>query len=224
MIYSVLFDILKVTLLFFYLTNQYLFKLVIRIHMKKFFIIGTFLITFFSVRSQDSISLLPEHYMLTQKFLWSEKGLMRNFDSFSLNEENRNREIEIRDMLTTLHQISGGISLLAMVGTGITGQMIYKGNNQVKDLHGALAGVSSVAYFGSLSFKLFSPPGMTDREGGFTKLKIHKILSVVHVTGMISTLVLSDMIEDKPELRPYHKAAAITAFSSLALATFVIKL
>ena len=192
--------------------------------MRKIVVICAFLVMTFLARSQDSTSLLPEHYMLTQKFLWSEKGLMRNFDSFSLNEENRNREIEIRNMMTTLHQISGGISLLAMIGTGITGQMIYNGNNQMKDLHGTLAGVSSVAYFGSLSFKLFSPPGMSDREGGFTKLNIHKILSIVHVTGMVSTLVLSDMIEDKPQLRPYHKAAAITAFSSLALATFVIKL
>jgi len=64
---------------------------------------------------------------------------------------------------------------------------------------------------------------MHDRAKGFTKFRIHRVLSVIHLSSMIATNLLSELQEDNPELKPYHKAAAITAFSSLFLATVVIK-
>jgi hypothetical protein len=65
---------------------------------------------------------------------------------------------------------------------------------------------------------------MQNRKGSLTKLGIHRTLSIIHLSSMIATNVLSGLQEDKSYLKPYHKAAAITAFSSLFLATIVIKL
>lgn len=89
--------------------------------MKRFagFLILTFL-TGASAFSQDSIpttdsvkiqvaadALLPTHYPLTQRLLWGEKGLMRNFDSFKLSEESRELELDIRDKMFTAHRYLG---------------------------------------------------------------------------------------------------------------------
>lgn len=168
--------------------------------------------------------LLPEHYLMTQRLLWSENGLMRNFNSFKLSKESRNLEMNIRSITITAHEYLGYASLLGMVGTAITGQKLYKGDTKIKDLHEGIAGFTNVCYFSTAALGLFQPPPMHNRESGFTKLRIHRTLAVVHLTSMIATNVLSGMLERNEKLRPYHKAAAITAFSSLFLATVVIKI
>lgn len=169
-------------------------------------------------------ALLPEHYLFTQRILWSEHGLMRNFDIFKLSKESRNLEMNIRSISMTAHEYLGYASLLGMVGTAITGQKLYTGDSRNKDLHEGLAGFTNICYFSTAALGLFQPPPMHNRESGFTKLRIHRTLSVIHLTSMIATNVLSGMMEHNAQLRPYHKAAAITAFSSLFLATVVIKL
>ena len=169
-------------------------------------------------------ALLPSHYLFTQRWLWGENGLMRNFDTFSLSMEARDREMEIRDKMNQIHRIAGYVSLAGMIGSGITGQMSSKGNEKAKDLHETFTGVTNFTYFGSLAFALFSPPPMRNRTTGFTKLNIHRTLAIVHVTSMLATNILSGMLENNSSLVPYHRIAAITAFSSLFVATVVIKL
>lgn len=168
-------------------------------------------------------SLLPENYLFTQRLLWGKKGLMRNFNVFELSEDSRNLEMNIRSYTVRAHQYLGYASLLSMIGAGITGQQLYKGNERNKDLHETFAGLSNVFYFSSAAIALFQPPVMHDRAKGFTKFRIHRALSVIHLSSMIATNLLSSLQEDNPGLKPYHKAAAITAFSSLFLATVVIK-
>lgn len=169
-------------------------------------------------------ALLPSHYLFTQRWLWGENGLMRNFDGFKLSMEARDREMEIRDKMNQIHRIAGYVSLAGMIGSGITGQMSSKGNEKAKDLHETFTGVTNFTYFGSLAFALFSPPPMRNRTTGFTKLNIHRTLAIVHVTSMLATNILSGMLENNSSLVPYHRIAAITAFSSLFVATVVIKL
>lgn len=174
----------------------------------------------------DSIQepLLPSHYLFTQRLLWGEKGLMRNFDMFDLTAANREREIEIRAKMNMAHQITGYIALAGMIGSGISGQMLYNGNHSAKDAHEACVAITNVSYVSSLAIGLFSPPPMKNRTTGFTKLNIHKTLAIVHVASMLTTNILSGLMEHNPALVPYHRAAAITAFSSLFLATVVIKI
>jgi len=120
--------------------------------------------------------------------------------------------MEIRTKMNQIHQIAGYVSLAGMIGSGITGQMAYDGNDQAKSAHQIFTGVTNFSYFGSLALSLFSPPPMRDREAGFTKLNIHKTLAVVHVASMLATNILSGMLEDNRSLVPYHRAASITAF------------
>ncbi|MBP1677332.1 MAG: hypothetical protein H6Q20_1891 [Bacteroidetes bacterium] len=172
----------------------------------------------------DSLPLLPEHYLFTQRLLWSENGLMRNFKKFELSRESRDIEMNIRSIAIAAHQYLGYATLLGMVGTGIAGQQLYKGSTSNKDLHEGLAGFTNICYYSTAVLALFQPPPMHNRASGFTKLRIHRTLSIIHLSSMIATNVLSGLQEDNSKLKPYHKAAAITAFSSLFLATVVIKL
>lgn len=177
-----------------------------------------------TLSGSENQPLLPEHYLFTQRLLWSEHGLMRNFDAFKLSQASRNLEMQIRSITMTAHEYLGYASLLGMVGTAITGQKLYTGSQHNKDLHETFAGLTNVCYFSTAALGFLQPPPMYNREPGFTKLRIHRTLSIIHLTSMIATNVLSGMMEHNKSLRPYHKAAAITAFSSLFLATVVIKL
>lgn len=177
-----------------------------------------------TIQFADTIKLLPDHYLFTQKILWGEKGLMRNFDMFTLSPTSRDLEMNIRSVMITTHQYLAFASLIGMLGTGIAGQYLYLGNRDIKDLHEGLATFTNITYFTSLGTILFTPPPMKDRATGFTKFRIHRTLSMVHLTSMLAVNILSSLIEDYPQLKPYHRAAGIVAFGSLFVATVTIKL
>lgn len=211
--------------------------------MKKLTILLIFLFLGLNLNAQDSISakidsisisenisdstkkedLLPSRYLFTQRLLWADKGLLRNIDYFKLSEQTRDREMNIRDKMNTIHRYTGYLALVGMIGAGISGQMSANGNNKAKDAHEFMVGVTNASYFTSLGFAIFSPPPMKNRETGFTKLNLHRAFSIVHIASMITTNILAGMLENNKSLVPYHRAAAITAFSSLLTATIIIK-
>lgn len=168
--------------------------------------------------------LLPSKYLLTQKLLWSEKGLMRNFDSFELTEANREREQNIRNTMLTAHQYMGYATLAGMIAQGIVGQRLYVGNKGLKGLHEGLAGAVNFGYFTTAGLALFAPPGMQDREKGFNAVKLHKYLAIVHLSAMVATNILSGMTESNPSLIPYHRATAFAGFGCFFASMIVIKL
>lgn len=103
-----------------------------------------------TIQFADTIKLLPDHYLFTQRMLWGEKGLMRNFDMFKLSTTSRDIEMNIRSAMITTHQYLAFASLAGMLGTGIVGQFLYQGNRDIKDLHEGLATFTNVTYFTSL--------------------------------------------------------------------------
>lgn len=177
-----------------------------------------------TIQFADTIKLLPDHYLFTQRMLWGEKGLMRNFDMFKLSTTSRDIEMNIRSAMITTHQYLAFASLAGMLGTGIVGQFLYQGNRDIKDLHEGLATFTNVTYFTSLGVILFTPPPMKDRASGLTKFRIHRTLSMVHLTSMLAVNILSSLMENNYKLKPYHRAAGIIAFGSLLVATVTIKL
>ncbi len=173
---------------------------------------------------QAKDSLLPSHYLFTQRWLWGENGLKRKNEKYPLTLEGRQHEMDIRANLNKWHRIAGYTALTGMLASGITGQLSANGNQNAKNLHSLFTGVTNVAYVGSLSLTLFSPPPMGDREKGLTSVNAHRYLAIIHVTSMLATNVLSAFLPNNPDLIPYHRAAAITAFSTLFAATIVINI
>lgn len=176
-----------------------------------------------SLGSDQSNELLPNKIIFTQKLLWGNKGLMRSFNRFELTPEKRQNELKLRRTMLITHQVMGFVTLGGMVAQGIVGAKLYNGNNNLKGTHEALAAGVNFAYFATASLSLFAPPKMINERKGFSSIKLHKALAVVHLSSMIAVNVLAGLIENNPNLRPYHRAAAYTAFGSFAASMIAIK-
>ena len=173
--------------------------------------------------SVETIKLLPDHFVFTQRILWGEKGLMRNFKSFELSPEERQKELKIRRGMLVTHQVAGFTTLGLMIAQGFVGSSLYNGNFNKKDVHEALAVGINVGYFMTASLSLFAPPKMLDERKGYSSIKLHKALAIVHLSGMIATDILASQLESNPDLKPYHRAAAFTTFGAFAASMIVIK-
>jgi hypothetical protein len=167
--------------------------------------------------------LLPNKMMITQRLLWGEKGFMRKFDRFELTPEKRQQELKLRRTALAAHQVLGFATLGGMVAQGIVGSRLYNGNTNLKDTHEALGAAVNFTYFTTASLSLFAPPKALDERKGYSSIKVHKWLALVHMSAMIATNVLAERIEDRPDLKPYHRAAAYTAFGAFAASMLVIK-
>ena len=201
----------------------------------KIIIISFFLILFVSSQNKaqdllnelesiesNNIPLLPEKFLVTKKIFWGKKGLMRNFNRFKLTPENRQNELKLRKSMFRAHQILGFVTLGEMLIQGIIGSQLYNGKD-VKNAHKTMGRIVNITYFTNASIPLFSPPKMFNERKGFSNIKLHKILAIVHFSSMIATNILARKIDTNYDLKPYHRAAAYTAFGSYAASMIVIK-
>ncbi len=177
---------------------------------------------------QDSIAnstntqqFIPQKMMLTQRLLWGKNGLLRN--TTANPEDEMYREMKIRNKMITAHKFLGYATLAGLASECITGILLDNGKN-VRGLHSGLAGITNVAYFSTAALALFSPPRKRGLEKGWNKTKVHRILSFVHLTGMIATNILGGLSEHNHSMVKYHRIAAITTFSSYMAGTIVFKL
>jgi len=182
--------------------------------------------------SSNQEKLLPDHMIITQRILWGKKGLMRNFNTFELTPEKRANELKIRRTMLVTHQVLGTLTSLGMIAQGIVGSKLYNGDRSLKDLHEGIAAGVNIGYFTTAALSLFSPPKMFNERKGFSSIKIHKYLAIIHMTSMIATNILADQLESEGNLPPsnhvlqmrkWHRAAAFTAFGSFFAAEIVIK-
>jgi len=178
-----------------------------------------------TLTNKDSTALLPKKFPITQRFLWGEKGLMRNFNKFELSPAERQNELKIRRTMLVAHQTLGFLTLGGMIAQGFVGAKLYNdiGNKSLRNTHEALAAGVNFGYFTTASLALFSPPKMLDERKGYSSIKLHKALAIVHFTSMVATNILASQLEGHPNLIPYHRAAAYTAFAAFAASMIVIK-
>ena len=201
--------------------------------------IFTFLLSFLSLslfaqddllndlmKTQDSsTSLLPKKMLFTQRIMWGEHGLLRG--ASPLTAANREKELKIRRGMLVTHQVLGFATLGGMVGQGIVGAKLYNSTGRtarnLKDVHEGLGAFVNITYSTTAVMSLFAPPPLINRDKKISSIRVHKWLAVVHMTSMIATNVLAGMLESNPNLKPYHRAAAYTAFGSYAAAVIAIK-
>ena len=110
-----------------------------------------------------------------------------------------------------------------MIAQGILGGQLYNGNFKVKRAHETMATAINLTYGFTAINSLFAPPSSFQRDKKLSSIRLHKWLAVVHLTGMLATNILGTQIGQYPNLKPYHRAAAYTAFAGLATSMIVIK-
>jgi hypothetical protein len=162
--------------------------------------------------------LIPARMVFTQRLLWGEKGVFRATKLSPLNMEQRQKELKVRRVMLTTHQVLGYLTLSAMVAQGIIGGKLYNGDSSLYNTHKTMADVVNIGYFTTAGMSLFAPPPLINKKvRGFSSIKAHKILATVHFSAMLATNIYKD------KNREIHKGAAYTAFGSYALAVLVFK-
>lgn len=168
--------------------------------------------------SIEETPLLPQRMVFTQKLLWGEKGLLRTTGIAPLSMEQRQKELKLRRVMLTTHQVLGYATLAAMVAQGIIGGKLYNGDYELYQLHKDMATVVNVGYFTTAGLSLFTPPPLINKKvKGFSSIKAHKTLATIHFSAMVVTNIYKDKNKE------VHKAAAYTAFGSYAMAVLVFK-
>ncbi len=172
---------------------------------------------FGSIEQEEVMPLLPKKMLFTQRFLWGEKGVLRQTKLAPLTPMQRSREIELRRKMLIAHQALGYVTLASMIAQGIIGGKLYNGDNSLKDAHETMAAVVNIGYFTGAGLSLFAPPPLINRtEKGLSSARAHKWLASIHFSAMVATNLLA---ESDTEL---HRIAAYTAFGSFATATLVL--
>ncbi|MBA4853059.1 hypothetical protein H1R81_21860 [Emticicia sp. BO119] len=171
--------------------------------------------------------LLPDKMLLTQRIFWGENGLYRKVGiAPELTPENRAKELKVRRTMFKIHQTIGLLTAAGMLAQGILGAKLYTagGDNytRIRKAHEATALGINIAYGTTALMAFTAPPAMLNRKG-ISNVKVHKILSYVHLTGMITTNVLAHKISDNFKLKPYHRAAAYTTFGAYFTSMIILK-
>ncbi|MBO0939293.1 hypothetical protein J2I47_22255 [Fibrella sp. HMF5335] len=180
------------------------------------------------VDSTEQQPLLPHKMIFTQRVFWGPKGLLRVTDLAPLTAEGRAKELKIRRTMLVGHQVMGFVTLAGFVAQGIVGAKLYNATgdqySRLLNVHSALATGVNVTYTTTALLSLTAPPKMLDERRGLSSIKLHKYLAMVHIAGMIATNVLAGSLQQHPELKPYHRAAAYTTFGAFALSIIAIKI
>ena len=176
--------------------------------------------------STEAQPLLPHKMIFTQRAFWGPKGLLRTMKIAPLTPEGRAHELKIRRTMLIAHQVGGFITLAGFVAQGLLGAKLYKAVGQeyvdTKRWHERTATFINISYGTTLALSLTAPPPVIGARKGFTSIKLHKYLAVVHLTGMIATNILAHMIDRQPELKPIHRAAAYTTFGAYAASVLAL--
>ncbi len=179
-----------------------------------------------STEKVKSESLLPDRMLITQRMLWGQNGLYRKVGIAPrvLTSESREKELKIRRTMFRLHQGIGLATAGAMIAQGFIGSRLYKEGGKIKELHENMATGINIGYATTALMSFTAPPPFINRKK-FDNIKLHKILSYVHLTGMITTNVLARRIENNYTVnKPLHRAVAFGTFGAYALAIASIKM
>lgn len=183
--------------------------------------------------STETQALLPSKMLFTQRAFWGPKGLMRLTNISELTPEGRAKELKVRRVMLKTHQIMGFVTLAGMVAQGIVGSQLYKasGNDytRIKNTHEGIATFINISYTTTALLSLTAPPKMVSERRGYSSIKLHKYLALVHIAGMITTNILAHRIGEQRTADTYrgakvvHRAAAFTTFGAFAASIIAIK-
>lgn len=121
------------------------------------------------------------------------------------------------------HRIMGLTTLAGMVAQGFLGAKLYHNYSPgLKNTHQNLAKGINICYTATAFLSLTAPPPLVRRKG-FSGVKLHRGLAILHLSGMIATNVLSHKIAENVALKPYHRAAAYTTFAAMTVSVIALK-
>lgn len=137
--------------------------------------------------------LLPKNISLMERAFWGENGIFRATGIAALTPESRKEELEVRRTMLTMHQVAGIATLGLMIATVVVGQRYVDGDFTLYDTKRRLGNATVFAYMTTAGFSLFAPPPAIRRDE-WNSISTHKLLALIHFTGMIITPILANRI------------------------------
>ena len=166
-----------------------------------------------SINAQDQLDIRnPEYMPFHTKILWGENGLVKKMN---LAPETRKKELELRVKMLQTHQKLALVSLGLLAYQYSLGLELADGDYSNLSNHRTFSKVTWSAYMASASLSYFAPPALV-YEKGVSSMKIHRWLSYLHFTGMMSIPVLGKNISSST-----NRLAAISTHQDVATVTLV---
>jgi len=179
----------------------------------------------FDIKAEEEEPVyLPKKMLFSQRMLWGEKGLYRGIGLAPkvLTAETREKELRARRTMFKIHQATGLLAAAGMITQAILGPKLYNGNFGIRNAHKRVALGTNIVYGTAALLSFTSPPPMVNRKK-FDNIKLHKLLSIVHLSGMVATNVLANQASEGKVNKKWHRAAAVTTFGAYVAAIASIK-
>ena len=171
--------------------------------------------------------LLPHKMLFTQRIFWGPKGLLRVMNVAPLTAEGREKERKVRGFMLVAHQVTGYVT---MAGFLVQAILEAKANNatgadyiRLYNAQRTAATITNIAYGTTALLSLTAPPKQLADQKGVSRIKLHKYLAIIHLTGFLATNILASQIAHNAELRPYHQVASLTTLAAFAPALIALK-
>lgn len=171
--------------------------------------------------------LLPHKMMATQRVFWGPKGLLRIMNIAPLTREGWEKELDVRRFMLIAHQVTGYATLAGFVVQGI---LEAKANNatgatydQLLNAQQTTATITNIAYGTTALLSLTAPPKLVADRKTASRIRLHKYLSIIHLTGMVATNILASKAAQNAEFKSYHRVAGLTTFAAFAPALIALK-
>lgn len=127
---------------------------------------------------------LPDGMPLFKRALWGPRGLVR---AVGLAPSSRRRELEIRRSMLQWHQRMGLLTFGALTTQVVLGELMVDNPAEhfqdLQPIHRTLGYVTFGTYMTTASLSVFAPPARVYRNG-FSSIKLHRILALIHFAGM----------------------------------------
>ncbi|QDK79020.1 hypothetical protein EXU85_10535 [Spirosoma sp. KCTC 42546] len=176
--------------------------------------------------SADSL-LLPQKMLFTQRIFWGPNGLLRAMQLAPLTLEGRQKELKVRQFMLITHKVTGYATLAGFLVQGILDLKLNKatGSNydQLLSAQQMALTITNIAYGTTALLSLSAPPKRMADQKARSGVKLHKYLSIIHLTGFLATNILASQVSQHSELRPYRQVAGFTTLAAFAPALIALK-
>ena len=187
-------------------------------NMKKMF---TYIFLVYPLFSQEALKIEGYDYMpIHTKLLWGKSGLLRKLN---LAPANRKDELKLRVRMLQTHQ------KLALASLGLVAYQSNLGNKMLDsdysyyEDHKKFSRIAWVTYMTSASLSYFAPPALK-YEKKISSMKIHRLLSYVHFTGMMAAPILGVNIvksSDYDKAVRLHQNVSLVTLGSLTISALL---
>lgn len=172
---------------------------------------------------------LPGGMPLRVRLLWGERGLVRGL---GLAPDTRAGELRLRRSMLQWHQRAGLVTLGALTTQVVLGELIAKDRIKHRDLkpyHKNGAYVTFGLYMTTAGLSLLAPPARR-YSTGFSSIKLHRRLAVLHFAGMVAQPLLGRALvrstspqqyDDRLQTHLWVGRVTLGAYTAAILSTFL---